>query len=178
MFWHLRNVAFMNEFCKVNWKMTVKRLCLFSLRLQTHAHSKTSMCRIYYLDFIIVDFLLFYYAVVSVLGLQKPGDYNIIKLRKHSKILGLNFEETWKKVRPTTRLQAFKLSRWSQKSTFQFRIGKTVILTLLTFRNCLGLADRLLVFRRKILCDAKPKLVSRKFQSKRSRLPQSTKGGG
>ena len=36
----------------------------------------------------------------------------------------------------------------------------------------------LLVFRRKILCDAKPKPVPRKFQSKRSRLPQSTKGGG
>ena len=35
----------------------------------------------------------------------------------------------------------------------------------------------LLVFRRKILCDAKPKPVSRKVQSKRSRLPQSTKGG-
>ena len=34
------------------------------------------------------------------------------------------------------------------------------------------------LFRRKILCDAKPKPVSRKFQSKRSRLPQSTKGGG
>ena len=36
----------------------------------------------------------------------------------------------------------------------------------------------LLVFRRKILCDAKPKPLSRKFKSKRSRLPQSTKGGG
>ena len=34
-----------------------------------------------------------------------------------------------------------------------------------------------LVFRRKILCDAKPKPVSRKFQYKRSRLPESTKVG-
>ena len=36
----------------------------------------------------------------------------------------------------------------------------------------------LLVFRSKILCDAKPKPVSIKFQSKRSRLPQSAKGEG
>ena len=34
-----------------------------------------------------------------------------------------------------------------------------------------------LVFRRKILCDAKPKPVSRKSQSKRSRLPQSNNVG-
>ena len=36
----------------------------------------------------------------------------------------------------------------------------------------------LLVFRRKILCDAKPKLVSRTFRSKRGSLPQTTKLGG
>ena len=36
----------------------------------------------------------------------------------------------------------------------------------------------LLVFRRKILCDAKPKPVSRKFRSKRGSLRQTTKVGG